>query len=489
VHRSLCGGLRDRPVRLRNAHRAHRCAILCADTGPLSSRFVIVAVLPCVIAFFSLRWFYVKTSREVKRIEGTARSPLYAHLSMATDGLAIVRTYPGAADRILSRFGFLQDEHSQSWFTFILTGRWLGFRLDLIVSVLVCATSFSAVAQRNDIGPGDAGLALAYIMQLTGAFQWAVRQSAEFENQLTAVERLHEYGKLPREEEFVGCPGAGLCEGCNGVRPDVGRTSWVPAAGALEFKNVRLWYAEPNVAVLHGVTLNIAPGSKVGVVGRTGAGKSSLIAALLRMAPTSGTILVDGVPSCSLPLRDLRRAFTLIPQDPALFAGSVRKNLDPFHECTDAEVWLALESAQLGEAVKAVGGLDAVVAEAGSNFSVGERQLICLARAVLRPTRLLLLDEATANVDMKTDAIIQSVIRKRFADCTVLTIAHRLNTVLDSDYMLVMDEGRAVEYGPPAELLRGGKSKLAAFGIKEAKTVDKAVLRFRGAHVEPKSAA
>lgn len=439
------------------------CIIVC-----FVDPFIILAVLPAILLFVAIRWLYLQTSREVKRIEGIARSPLYAHLGMTVDGLIIVRSFPGAAARSLARFAQLHDVHTMAWLTYVATGRWLGQRLDLIVAMLAVIAAFSAVAQRDKIGAGVAGLSLAYTTQLAGIFQWTLRQSAELENQLTAVERLGEYAKLPPEDDFVGCAGALGCRGCGGARRDKGAAPWTPTNGAIEFDNVKLWYSDPGTPVLHGVNLRIAGGSKVGVVGRTGAGKSSLIAALLRLAPTSGTILVDGVPTCSLPLGDLRRAFTLIPQDPALFAGTVRKNLDPFHQCDDAELWSALESAQLLSAVKAVGGLNARVAEAGSNFSVGERQLICLARAVLRPTKLLLLDEATANVDMKTDAIIQRVIRDRFADCTVITIAHRLNTVLDSDYILVMDAGKAVEYGRPNDVIRVTETRLSSFGIIDA---------------------
>lgn len=427
--------------------------------------YIILFVTPCLVIFYMLRKIYLKASREVKRIEGVKRSPLYAHLNMAVDGLEIVRTYPGAAERILAQFSELHDHHTQTWLTYTVTGRWLGFRLDLIMSFLAVATAFSSVAQRDKIGTGGAGLSLAYSTQLAGIVQWALRQSAEFENQITAVERLNEYARLPSEQSFVGCGGAGKCSACNGVERNAGDKPWTPTEAAIEMRDVRLWYSDPETPVLHGINISIQPGSKVGVVGRTGAGKSSLIAVLLRLAPTSGSVKIDGTPTCSIPLQDLRRAFTLIPQDPALFAGTIRKNLDPFSTCSDSDLWVAIESAQLKPVIEAAGGLEATVTEAGGNFSVGERQLICLARAVLRPTKLLLLDEATANVDMATDAIIQRVIRDRFAECTVITIAHRLNTVLDSDFILVMDKGVVAEYGRPDALIRDRGSHLAAFGI------------------------
>jgi len=318
---------------------------------------------------------------------------------------------------------------------------------------------------------------LSYIMQLTGVFQWAVRQSAEMQNQLTSVERLEEYACLEAEETVVNhksqttststssgssridgsVDGSSSSNSGSAAEDDAGGEDWQATDGAIDFINLSLFYDAEQTnhsdATLKELNLSIPGGAKVGVVGRTGAGKSSLIVALLRLALTTGEVKIDGRPTWTLPLKKLRKLMSLIPQDPVLFSGSVRKNLDPFNQSEDQSLWEAIEAAQLKPCIVQLGGLDADVQEFGSNFSVGERQLICLARAILRPTSILILDEATANVDKTTDAVIQSVIRERFVDCTVITIAHRLDTVIDSDMIVVMDAGRVVESGAPEELL------------------------------------
>jgi len=437
--------------------------------------YVLLMASPCIAAFFVIRWYYLKTSQEVKRVEGIERSPLYAHVSTTLEGLPLLRAFPGAVERNLDQFQDYQDAHTRAWLTFILTSRWLGARLDLIVFLLVLVTAFSAVAQLDKLDPGSTGLSLSYIMQLTGVFQWAVRQSAEMQNQLTSVERLEEYARLEAEETVVNsnekgaAAGAGAGkgeakgEGKASVEEEEGKgededAEWKATEGAIEFCNVSLYYDSEQTgesdATLIDLNLSIPGGSKVGVVGRTGAGKSSLIIALLRLALTTGEVLIDGRATWTLPLKNLRKLMSLIPQDPVLFSGSVRKNLDPFNQSDDKALWDAIESAQLKGCIVQLGGLDAEVQEFGSNFSVGERQLICLARAILRPTSILVLDEATANVDQSTDAVIQAVIRERFAACTVITIAHRLDTVIDSDMIVVMEKGRVVEAGAPEVLLR-----------------------------------
>ena len=217
---------------------------------------------------------------------------------------------------------------------------------------------------------------------------------------------------------------------------------------------MELRYGAEERDVLRRVTFSTEPGEKVGVVGRTGAGKSTLVAALFRLAEPRGSIIIDGVEATKLGLRDLRAKISIIPQDPLVFSGSLRRNLDPFSEHDDAELWTVLQEVHLATAVRDLkGGLATEMREGGSNLSVGQRQLLCLARAVLRKNRILVMDEATANVDPRTDALIQEQIRDKFRECTVLTVAHRLETVMDYDRILVMADGQVAEFGRPYELL------------------------------------
>lgn len=281
-------------------------------------------------------------------------------------------------------------------------------------------------------------------MALTGMFQWGMRQSTEVENQMTSVERVLEYTNVESERSLETPPDK---------KPP---TNW-PHQGKIVFKNLSLRYDPLELPVLKELNFTVNSKEKIGIVGRTGAGKSSLIAALFQLAYTEGTILIDDVDTTNLGLHDLRSKISIIPQDPFLFSGSLRRNLDPFEEYTDPVLWKALEDVELKEAVD---NLDSRVTENGSNFSVGQRQLICLARAIVRNNKILVLDEATANVDPQTDALIQATIRKKFSECTVLTIAHRLHTVMDSDKILVMNAGRMVEFDHPFKLLQNKQGVL-----------------------------
>jgi len=280
-------------------------------------------------------------------------------------------------------------------------------------------------------------------MGLTGTVQWTVRQSAELENTMISVERMIEYEEIEPE---------GPLEATADKKP---HESW-PEQGKIEFEELSLRY-EPYLkseSVLKSLSFVIKPKEKVGIVGRTGAGKSSLINALFRLSYNDGSVRIDDKDTNDMGLHDLRSKISIIPQEPVLFSGTVRHNLDPFDEYSDDRLWCALEEVELKDVVASVAtGLETKITEGGSNFSVGQRQLVCLARAILRDNRILVMDEATANVDPQTDALIQATIRNKFRECTVLTVAHRLHTIMDSDRVLVMDAGRVVEFGTPYELL------------------------------------
>jgi len=301
------------------------------------------------------------------------------------------------------------------------------------------------------------GLSLSYAMSVTQTLNWMVRMSSQLESDIVAVERVEEYIALPSEAPLV-----------LQHRPP---PAW-PVEGRISFEQLGLRYRPELDLVLRGLTCDIRGGEKIGIVGRTGAGKSSLTLSLFRLIePATGRITIDGENISQMGLQDLRSRLTVMPQDPVLFCGTVRDNLDPFHNFDDAHIWSALETCHLRDYITTLGGgLEGRVSEGGENFSVGQRQLLCLARAVLRRTKVLVLDEATAAVDLETDQLIQRTIRTVFRDCTVLTIAHRINTIMDSDRVMVLDKGVIVEFDTPAALLERPTSifrgMAAAAGIR-----------------------
>lgn len=275
--------------------------------------------------------------------------------------------------------------------------------------------------------------------------QWCMRQSAELENQMTSVERILEYTKIDEEPSLESSPDS---------KPP---PQW-PEKGEISFVDLYLRYTPEDDPVLRSLNFKINSREKIGIVGRTGAGKSSLITAIFRLANLEGKIIIDDVDITKIGLHDLRSKVSIIPQEPVLFSGTMRKNLDPFGEYEDEVLWKALENVELKKVLgELASGLDSKVNEGGSNFSVGQRQLVCLARAIVRKNKILILDEATANIDPQTDALIQETIRKKFSECTVLTVAHRLNTIMDSDKVLVMDAGQMVEFDRPYVLLENRK--------------------------------
>uniref|UniRef100_A0A4W6FYM0 Multidrug resistance-associated protein 4 n=1 Tax=Lates calcarifer TaxID=8187 RepID=A0A4W6FYM0_LATCA len=388
--------------------------------------WILIPVVPLLAVFLFLRRYFLQTSRDIKRLESTTRSPVFSHLSSSLQGLSTIRAFK-VQQKFQQMFDEYQDLHSEAWFLFLTTSRWFAVRLDGICSIFVTITAFGCLYLRDGLEPGAVGLALSYAVTLTGMFQWGVRQSAEIENMMTSVERVVEYAELESEAPWE-----------TDKQPP---HDW-PKTGSITFDRVNYSYSASEPLVLKNLTVVFTSREKVGIVGRTGAGKSSLISALFRLAEPDGRIWIDGFQTSAIGLHTLRQKMSIIPQDPVLFTGTMRKNLDPFSQHTDEDLWNALQEVQMKAVVEELPNkLETVLTESGSNFSMGQRQLVCLARA-------------TANVDPRTDSLIQQTIRDKFQECTVLTIAHRLNTIIDCDRILVLDAGRIREYDEPYVLLQ-----------------------------------
>ncbi|KAM9344115.1 LOW QUALITY PROTEIN: ATP-binding cassette sub-family C member 4-like [Pholidichthys leucotaenia] len=401
--------------------------------------WILIPVLLLLAVFLFLRHYFLQTSRDIMRLESTTRSPVFSHLSSSLQGLSSIRAFK-VQKRFQQMFNEYQDLHSGAWFLFLTTSRWFAVRLDGICSIFVTIIAFGCVYLRDGLEPGAVGLALSYAVTLTSMFQWGVRQSADIENLMTSVERVVEYTELDSEAPWE-----------TDKQPP---SNW-PMTGSITFDRVNFSYSASEPLVLKNLSVVFTSREKVGIVGRTGAGKSSLISALFRLSEPEGRILIDGFLTSEIGLHTLRQNMSIIPQDPVLFTGTMRKNLDPFKQHTDEELWNALQEVQMKAVVEELPNkLETVLTESGSNFSGGQKQLVCLARAILRRNRILIIDEATASVDLRTDALIQQTIRDKFQECTVLTIAHRLNTIIDCDRILVLDAGRICEYDEPYVLLQ-----------------------------------
>ncbi|XP_067619706.1 probable multidrug resistance-associated protein lethal(2)03659 [Eurosta solidaginis] len=407
----------------------------------IANYWLLIPAAVIVACLFLFRYIYINTSRSVKRIESITRSPIYSLTNQTFQGLSTIRALQ-AESALDSEFHDYMNSNTCAWFLFISCTRAFALWSDVLCVLYIAAVTFSFLLLRTEYNSGDVGLAILHSMTMIGMCQWGMRQTAELENDMTSVERILEYTEQPPEPPLKTDPEK---------KP---RDEW-PSEGRIEFANLKLRYSPKDSYVLKGLNFTIEPQEKIGIVGRTGAGKSSIIQSMFRLACNEGVIRVDDVDIESLGLHDLRSKISIIPQDPVLFSGTLRYNLDPMEERRDEEVWKALEDVELRSHVSTlIGGLACRMYDGGANFSVGQRQLVCLARAILRNNKILILDEATANVDPETDQLIQKTIRTKFAKCTVLTIAHRLHTVMDSDRVLVMDAGQMVELGHPYELLQ-----------------------------------
>ncbi|NXW34750.1 MRP3 protein, partial [Phaetusa simplex] len=377
-----------------------------------------VVIVPLAILYFFVQRFYVATSRQLKRLESVSRSPIYSHFSETVSGASVIRAYRRVKS-FVDISDLKMDENQKSYYPGIVSNRWLGVRVEFVGNCIVLFVALFAVMSKNSLNAGLVGLSVSYALQVTLSLNWMVRMTSELETNIVAVERIKEYSETETEAPWI----------IEGKSPP---EDW-PSKGELEFVNYSVRYRKGLDLVLKGLNLHIHGGEKIGIVGRTGAGKSSMTLCLFRiLEAVKGEIKIDGVKISEIGLHDLRSRLTIIPQDPVLFSGTLRMNLDPFNKYSDEEIWKALELSHLKRFVSSQPSmLDYECSEGGENLSVGQRQLVCLARALLRKTRILILDEATAAIDLETDDLIQMTIRTQFEDCTVLTIAHRLNTIMD----------------------------------------------------------
>ncbi|XP_050282704.1 putative ABC transporter C family member 15 isoform X1 [Quercus robur] len=402
---------------------------------------VFVIFIPVTAICIWYQQYYIPTARELARLAGIERAPILHHFAESLSGAATIRAFD-QEDRFIDGNIGLVDNHSRPWFHNMSAMEWLSFRLNLLSNfVFAFSLVLLVTLPEGIINPSIAGLAVTYGINLNVLQASIIWNICNAENKMISVERILQYSNLTSEAPLV----------IEESRPP---NNW-PEVGTICFKNLQVRYAEHLPSVLKNITCTFPGRKKVGVVGRTGSGKSTLIQAIFRVVePREGSIIVDDVDICKIGLHDLRSRLSIIPQDPAMFEGTVRTNLDPLQQYSDSEIWEALDKCQLGHLVHdKEEKLDSTVVENGENWSVGQRQLFCLGRALLKKSSILVLDEATASVDSATDGVLQKIISQEFTNRTVVTIAHRIHTVIDSDLVLVLSEGKIAEYDTPGKLL------------------------------------
>ncbi|XP_027090799.2 putative ABC transporter C family member 15 [Coffea arabica] len=408
-------------------------------------------IFPFLIILAISIWYqdyYISTARELARMVGIQKAPILHHLSESVAGAATIRCF-NQEDRFLKKNLDLIDNYSRVAFYNSATMEWLSIRINFLFNLVFFLLLLILVnLPRSAIDPSLAGLAATYGLSLNVLQAWVIWNLCNVENKMICVERILQFTNIPSEAPLV-------IEDC---RP---QPAW-PLHGKIEIENLHVQYSPSLPKVLKGINCTFPAEKKIGIVGRTGSGKSTLIQALFRVVePSDGRIMIDGLDICKIGLQDLRSKLSIIPQDPTLFQGTIRSNVDPLQQYPDHDIWEVLRKCHLAEIVMLDQRLlDAPVAESGENWSVGQRQLVCLARALLQKRRVLVLDEATSSVDTRTDNVIQKTIREETSQCTVLTVAHRIPTVIDNDIVLVLGEGKIVEYDTPARLF---DNKYSAF--------------------------
>ncbi|KAI4307896.1 hypothetical protein L6164_031023 [Bauhinia variegata] len=416
-----------------------------------SFSFFLIQLLGVIAVMSQVAWqqYYLPSARELSRLVGVCKAPVIQHFAETVSGTTIIRSFDQES-RFQNTYMKLIDGYSRPKFHIAAATAWLFFRLDLLCAITFAfSLIFLMSMPKGLIDPGIAGLIVAYGLNLNILQIRMIWNLCNMENKIISVERMLQYTKIPSEPPLV----------IEERRPD----AFWPSRGEVDIHNLQVRYAPHLPLVLRGITCKFPGGLKTGIVGRTGSGKSTLLQTLFRIVdPAAGRIMIDEIDISSIGLHDLRSRLSIIPQDPTMFEGTVRSNLDPLEEYTDEQIWEALDKCQLGDEIrKKEGMLDSAVSENGENWSMGQRQLVCLGRVLLKKSKVLVLDEATASVDTATDNLIQQTLRQHFSDCTVITIAHRITSVLDSDMVLLLSQGLVEEYDSPTKLLEDKSSSFA----------------------------
>ncbi|KAG0204385.1 Multidrug resistance-associated protein 1 [Mortierella sp. GBA30] len=472
--------------RIRASEILHRNLVTKILRLPMS--FFDITPLGRISGYWTIQVCFLRISNAAVRLYSVSKSPVYQHFNESLNGVSSIRASL-MQDRFIKENVRWTDNMANHFLLYMTSKRWVEVQLRLLTTLILLFTALFAVLGRSSIDPSLVGLTMTFTLSLTEEVTSFVRIFCDFLNQLVAVERVVEYTEMKTEAP---------------AHTDVRLPPNWPSHGSIRFRNYSTRYREGLDLVIKDISLDILPAQKIGIVGRTGAGKSSLTLALFRIVESAnsywakasdntgkvqsdsaaaleinssdsqtlpvdahddneeedgGSIEIDGIDISTIGLEDLRQHLAIIPQEPTLFAGTVRDNLDPFQQLEDADLWEALDRSHLKNYIRSLpGGLSFEVSQNGENFSVGQRSLICLARALLRKTKILVMDEATAAVDVETDELIQRTIREEFKDSTVLTIAHRIKTVMDSDKILVLERGRVQEFEAPKELLKNSNS-------------------------------
>ncbi|NXU37523.1 MRP1 protein, partial [Drymodes brunneopygia] len=415
-----------------------------------ASPLFIVVVIPLGYFYFTIQRYYIASSRQIRRLAGASQAPVISHFSETLAGRSTIRAF-GHQERFIRKNNDVVYENLVCFYNNLISNRWLSVRLEFLGNLMVFFAALFVVLSGNTVSSSTVGLSISYALNVIQILNVWVRRACEIETNAVSIERICEYATVDKEEPWI-----------LSKRPPVG---W-PDRGIIEFVNYKAHYRKDLGLALNGISFQTQNKEKVGIVGRTGAGKSTLTNCLFRVLEgCEGKIIIDGIDISTIGLHDLRGNLNIIPQDPILFSGTLQSNLDPLGKHSDLELWEVLQLCGLKDFVQSLPKkLLHEISEGGENLSVGQRQLVCLARALLRKTKILVLDEATASVDMETDNFVQSTIKTEFHNCTVLTIAHRLHTIMDSERVLVLDAGRILEYDTPQNLLqrKGAFSEMIA---------------------------